>query len=211
MVWGAATFLPVAVLASGPMVTWYWVLGARLPLAGCTASVFASHEKVTVVAGVICTACSVDGWSMGWLNETRMGCWSATLRLPSTLPWMTTRSKPPGCCRAFVMTRDAIRSRPAVAPAQASAGGANTRRHQELRPWVIDHASFMSCLRSPVRNASSSGGSGVLAAFSIDAMCRRSSSFRTSSSSGSWNAFTRPASGSTPHRADESRRDGSAA
>jgi len=35
------------------MVTWYWVLGARLPLAGWTARVrlFWSHENITLVAG----------------------------------------------------------------------------------------------------------------------------------------------------------------
>src|SRR5437762_6508024 len=69
-----ASFLPEAVFALGPMVTWYWVFGARLPLVGCTASVFADHAKVTVVAGVTCTAASVDGWSMGWLKDTRIGC-----------------------------------------------------------------------------------------------------------------------------------------
>src|SRR6266576_6684454 len=101
MVCGAATFLPLAVLASGPIVTRYCVLGARLPLAGCTASVFDSHEKVAVVAGVICTARSVDEWSIGWLNETRMGCCRATLRSPSTLPWMMTWLNVAGCCVLF--------------------------------------------------------------------------------------------------------------
>src|SRR5207249_7771465 len=84
MVCALESGLPVAVLAVGPMVTLYCVFGARLPPEGCTASVLAFQEKVTLVAGVICTARSVDGWSIGWLKETRMGCCRATLRSPST-------------------------------------------------------------------------------------------------------------------------------
>ena len=53
MVFGAVSTWPAAVLALGPMVTWYWVFGARLPLVGRTSSVFAFHENATVVAGVI--------------------------------------------------------------------------------------------------------------------------------------------------------------
>ena len=52
---------PEAVLAVAPIVTWYCVYGARLPLVGWTARVLDCHENVTVVAGVICTAASVDG------------------------------------------------------------------------------------------------------------------------------------------------------
>ena len=50
---GAEIALPAAVLAPGPMVTWYCVLGARSPLVGWTESVLACHEKATLVAGVI--------------------------------------------------------------------------------------------------------------------------------------------------------------
>src|SRR5437879_11925075 len=44
IVFGALRSWPDAVLAPGPIVTWYWVLGARPLLAGRTASVLASHE-----------------------------------------------------------------------------------------------------------------------------------------------------------------------
>src|SRR3989442_10844325 len=53
MVFGAVSTWPAAVLAVGPMVTWYWVFGARFPLVGRTSSVFAFHENATVVAGAI--------------------------------------------------------------------------------------------------------------------------------------------------------------
>src|SRR6185312_10842758 len=84
IVFGASSFWPAAVFAPGPIVTWYWVLGARSPLVGRTASVFSRHENATVVAGVICTAFSVDGWSIGWLKATRIGCDSLTA-LPSSM------------------------------------------------------------------------------------------------------------------------------
>ena len=53
IVFGAVSDWPDAVLAPGPMVTWYCVLGARLPAVGVTDSVFSCHEKATVVAGAI--------------------------------------------------------------------------------------------------------------------------------------------------------------
>src|SRR6266566_4759817 len=74
MVFGAVSDCPAAVLAPGPIVTWYWVFGARLPAVGVTDKVFSCHEKATVVAGAIWTAASVDGWSIGWLNVTWIGC-----------------------------------------------------------------------------------------------------------------------------------------
>src|SRR5437588_11707957 len=65
MVFGAVSDWPEAVLAPGPMVTWYCVLGARSPAVGVTERVFSCHEKATVVAGVICTAAAVDGGCIG--------------------------------------------------------------------------------------------------------------------------------------------------
>ena len=67
IVCGAASAWFDAVLAVGPTVTWYCVLGARFPLVGCTASVrlLLSQENVTVVAGEICTASWVVWWSIG--------------------------------------------------------------------------------------------------------------------------------------------------
>src|ERR1700694_6085626 len=43
---GADSVCPVAVLALGPIVTWYWVLGARLPLLGWTERVLSWQLKV---------------------------------------------------------------------------------------------------------------------------------------------------------------------
>jgi hypothetical protein len=47
--------LPAAVVAPGPIVTWYCVFGARLPLVGSTESLsdVADHVYDTFVAGVI--------------------------------------------------------------------------------------------------------------------------------------------------------------
>src|SRR5712692_7448289 len=73
IVFGAASCWPVAVLAPTPMVTWYWVWGARFRLVGWTDSVFACHQEATVVAGVIWTADSGEGRSIAWLTMTRIG------------------------------------------------------------------------------------------------------------------------------------------
>src|SRR2546428_13437580 len=49
MVCGAATFLPLAVLASGPIVTPNSAVGASLPPAGVPASAFGVPEQVNLV------------------------------------------------------------------------------------------------------------------------------------------------------------------
>ena len=60
IVCAVASGCPVAVVAVGPIVTWYCVFGAKLPLVGRTASVLLGcQENVTLVAGAICTAASV--------------------------------------------------------------------------------------------------------------------------------------------------------
>src|SRR5579864_6292995 len=124
---------PAAVLAPEPMVTWYWVFGASVPALGVTARVFASQEKVTLVAGVMLTASCVAWWSIGWLKATRIGCCSATPLLPSIgLATMTCCRPPAGCSKARVTT-DAIRTRPTAAPAHARPGGWKARRHHESR------------------------------------------------------------------------------
>src|SRR5579859_6235549 len=173
---GVASCWPAAVRAPGPIVTWYCVLGARLPLVGCTASVLDSHEKVTVVAGVIWTAPWVDAWSICWLNETRIGCCRATPVVPSIELLTTTRVRPLVGCRAMYVATEVISTTPAAAPSQARPGGAKARLHQESRPSLIDHAWFISWRRRPERKASSIGGSARSAAL------RRVASRRSSSS-----------------------------
>src|SRR5256885_6509456 len=95
IVCGCARCWPAAVVAVGPMVTWYCVLGARLPLAGCTTSVFTSHEKLTLVAGVICTAASVVVWFIGWLNWTWIGWARGAPLLPASGLCGATGGDPP--------------------------------------------------------------------------------------------------------------------
>ena len=98
---GAASDCWVLVRAPGPIVTWYWVFGARSPLTGWM-NILASpfQAKVTLVAGVICTAFSVDGWSIGWLKDTRIGCRSATADWSACGLWTMISLKPPGGCAA---------------------------------------------------------------------------------------------------------------
>ena len=89
------------VSAPGPIVTWYCVFGARSPLTGWMYS-WASpfHAKATLVAGVICTAFSVDWWSMGWLKDTTIGCRSATADWSCCGLCTMTSLNPPGGCAA---------------------------------------------------------------------------------------------------------------
>src|ERR1700674_2146618 len=186
MVCAVASGCPVAVLAVDPIVTWYCVLGARLPLVGRTERVLdeADQAHVTLVAGAIWTAASVDGWSIGWLKETRIGCCRATPWLPS-IELLTTRVLIPAGWVSMKTMTEAITSSPAVAPIHASPGGANARRNHDGRPSPISHACCISWRRRPERNASSTGGSGRTAAPSRSPRRRSSWSCRISSSSGS--------------------------
>jgi hypothetical protein len=73
------TGVPVAVWATlGVIETVYWVLGAKLPTTGLILRVLPAQSYLTSVAGVIWTALSVEGWSMGWLKVTSSGLTAAT-------------------------------------------------------------------------------------------------------------------------------------
>src|SRR5258708_27370446 len=162
IVFGAVSFSPEAVLAPGPMVTWYWVLGARFPLVGWTDSVFADHENATVVAGVIWTAPSVDGWSMGWLKLTRIACWSRTALcwFIGLVTWTSCEKLPVDpLVRAANTTAAAMRITPTAPPAHASAAGPNAfRHHGSVLGPPMPQARFISWRRSAEPQASSRGG-----------------------------------------------------
>src|SRR5204862_3329010 len=120
---GAASDCWVLVRAPGPIVTWYWVFGARSPLTGWM-NILASpfQAKVTLVAGVICTAFSVDGWSIGWLKDTRIGCRSATADWSARGLWTMISLHPPGRCAAVSLPTDPRITTTAAAPPHPSRG-----------------------------------------------------------------------------------------
>src|SRR4029077_21082342 len=120
--------------APGPMVTWYCVFGARSPAVGVTESVFSCHEKATVVAGVICTAASVDLCSIGWLKVTWIGCCRRTALWFEIELEMTTWSDGPGWLVAGSTTTAPMRITPTAAVAQTMPVGPNTLRHHGVPP-----------------------------------------------------------------------------